>query len=297
MEDNKSNLTSKLKNKKKDIILADNLTEQPNINTNKDSKEDQNSNKSKEENPLLKDAEKFIPTEKKEEISKIQNLEINSSENKDKKDEKIQNQNLELEKNIANNEIMNKIIFQIQLYFSQNKNIDIKIYNLFVTYLSVDHLKAVLEERDCIEICGNILCNKKIGKSKNKKYFYNSKLKDFVKEDVLNFFCDVRCFQKFKDAIKIANDFDFLRLFRFESLYVFNNLKNYFIEDINLKKICHIAKGLYEISLKKVDEIKLDLLKIKYDNYFSEIQDEATITNKDGYIDLNKVFEEKMNIN
>jgi len=314
--EHKPNVPNKLKNKKKDIILSDNYTEtsvkkpiESKNNHNIDSKLPGNEPITTK-NALFKDSEKLQFTEKEKEVdtSSTNKKEIsnNSTYNtltkeNDKKEEK---NNLDSNQSSSNSNLINHIIFNIQVFFSQKKNICHKIYELLLNYLSVDHLKVILEERDCNEVCGNILCNKQIFKSKSKKYFYNSKTKEFVKEDVLSYFCDVRCFQKFKDAMKIANNFDYLRLFKFESLFIFYNLKNYYNGEIYLKKIAYLIKPLYEVSLNNIDNITLDIIKTQYDNYFRDNSEEAA-DKKNNYednmnhnvIELNKVFEEKININ
>jgi len=312
MEQN-SNVMSKLKNKKKDIILADNITETTIKKTEEIKANDVNANKNlvqnsiKLENPLLENSEKEIETNKTKNEENVDHCkEISKSENEGniesiKKDEENK---YDAEQTSSNNNIVNHVIFNIQLFFSRDKKIYTIIYELFINYLSVEHLKAILEERDCIEVCGNILCDNKIEKAKMKKFYYNSKLKEFVKEDVLSFFCDVRCFQKFKDGIKIANNFDFLRLFKFESLYLFYNIKNYFSEELYLKKISGIIKPLYETYLKNIDGIKLEMLKVKYDNYFLEeknkkqedknSESEKSSNKKENSFELNKVFEDKV---
>lgn len=313
-------VANKLKNKKKDVILADNLTETQ-IKKQEESKYNQNSDSKLPENkqtpsvnPLLKDSEKIEFTEKEIEVNtsttnkkenEINNNIVNlTNENETNQAKQEEKKKLDAEQSSSNSNLINHVLFNIQLFFSQNKKICPKIYELLLNYLSVDHLKMVLEERDCIEICGNMLCNKVISKQKTKKYFYNSKTKEFVKEDVLGLFCDVRCFQKFKDAMKIANNFDYFRLFKFESLFILYNSKNYFNGEIYLKKIAYLIKPMYENSLKNVDEITLDLLKTKYDNYFSDKNEEAADTKNinennanDNVVELNKVFEEKININ
>jgi hypothetical protein len=310
----KSNVANKLKNKKKDVILADNLTETSikkpeEIKTNQTTSTNISENKQiNKENPLLRDSEKIKFTEKEMEIDtsttknkeNIDNSTKDNESNNHKKDEK----SLDAKKSSSDANLINHMIFNIQVFFSQNKKICPKIYDLLLNYLSVDHLKVILEERDCMEICGNILCNKQISKPKAKKYFYNSKTKEFVKEDVLSFFCNIRCFQKFKDAIKIANNFDYLRLFKFETLFILYNSKNYYSGEIFLKKIAYLIKPIYENLLKNIDDIKMDILKTKYDNYFNYNNEEAIekinngdINSTENVVELNKVFEEKLNIN
>lgn len=302
-------ITNKLKNKKKDVILADNIIETPRKKEeeNKQSKNTTNVIDNNIQNPLLKDSTQLvaegeqapvIDTTVDRGVSRDENSK-QSTANADKA--KVKDQSDE----VVNNNIMNQIIFNIQLLFSVEKLLEKKIYEIFLNFLSIDHLKAVLEERDCIEICGNILCNKHIEKPKTKKYFYDSRKKEFAKEDMLSFFCDVRCFQAFKDAIKIANNFDFLRLFKFESLFIMFNTKNYYPNEIYLKKISHLTKILFESSLKKIDDVTLDMLKAKYDNYFNDkakkeeniIKADDEVKAEEGQnIALNQVFDEKLHI-
>lgn len=311
MEQN-SNIANKLKNKKKDVIFADNMRETPIKKSEENTKDQNNSINSSEnkqnnlQNPLLEDFEKEKFAKKEINNSTINQKDITDDTNKERKmnEEKKDVKNLDAEQSSTNNNYINHVIFNIQLFFSQNKKICPKIYELLINFLSVDHLKAILEERDCLELCGNILCNNQLSKLKTKKYFYNSKTKEFEKEDVLSFFCDVRCFQKFKDAMKIANNFDYLRLFKFDTLYVLYNSKNFYIGEIYLKKIAYLIKPLYENSLKNVDEITIDIIKTKYENYFNVKNDETNknieneiIDSKENVIQLNTVFEDKINLN
>ncbi len=342
MEQKPTNL-NKLKNKKKDVIKADNINAAPinkpdeNIST-KNILERESTltiNSKLIENPLLVNSNNKENTDKdiENKINTIDNSKNDSHgkttiTNKEKKSIEFNTEKQPINNEHSNNDtkkeinksnsdenknsnVINKIIFNIhfniQLFLSSKKKINRKLFDILMNFLSIDHLKAILEERDCIGLCGNILCDKVIEKRKTKKSFYNSQLKDFVKDDVLGYFCDIKCFQLFKDAIKLSNNFDYLRLFKFESLFIFFNLKNYFSDEIYMKKISSIVKPVYENTLKNVDELTFDLLKTKYDNYFNDLNKIECnntlngISNEDknihnNNIDLNKVFEEKIHL-
>jgi hypothetical protein len=219
----------KLKNKKKDIISSE--IETP----NEPKKEEQKKEEPKEEQ---------ISTEPQKESNTEAKPETNSM-------------------TIAR---INKIIYNVQLLFSMHSKIDDKLFHLLVKYLNKDHLKDILEERDCRQICGNILCGKKLIRDKNDKYYYDSKAKDFVKEEIVDFFCDVRCMQKFKDALKISQKFDYFTLARLDALCSFSLLPEYFPDNMYIYNISKFANEIL-VGMKK-DDSELKIYEKKTNDYF-----------------------------
>lgn len=286
-----TNKKNKLKNKKKDIILADNLQEKslnPYSSANDNNKKKEiNKEEKKPLNPLLAEDnkvknpdEEIINTEKKAE-KKATKSEKNST-------------NSDAEKTAKNSKAINDVIFNIQLLFSSSKIVPLKIYQIFLKYLSMENLKEILEERDCLEICGNIQCNNSLEKKTSKKFYFDSKVKEFVKDDVLNYFCDIKCMQKFKDAMKITDTFDFLKFFKLENLYILHNAKDYFSDEIFLKKISFLIRDLYEGSIKKVDEETIKALRKNLDKCFIDYEKDKV---DDNFNEINGEFKEKIDIN
>ena len=227
----------KLKNKKKDIISAD--VEQP-MNKKEETKNDE----SKKENPKV------------EEIT----TELEKEQTKENKNEQNQESNSKI------SALINKIIYNIQLLFSMHSKLDEKLFSLLVKYLSRDHMKDILEERDCRQVCGNILCGKKLNRNKNDKLYYNSKMKEFVKEEIVDFFCDVRCMQKFKDALKISDKFDYFTLARLDALCAFTMLPDFFSDNMYINNISKFANMIL-VELKK-DPNDLKIYEKKLTEYF-----------------------------
>ena len=158
--------SNKIKNKKKDVIFADNIQDKSN-NPYASNQQDQNKNTSEKEkvniiNPLLEEDNQIKnPKQKQEEKIKEENI----NDNDINKNENINSSNsTEQEKSTTatNSKVINDVIFNIQLLFSTNKILPLKIYESFLRFLSMENLKQILEERDCLEICGNIQCNKSL---------------------------------------------------------------------------------------------------------------------------------------
>jgi hypothetical protein len=301
--------TSKIKNKKKDVILADNIQDKSH-NPYASNPQDQNKNQTQNKNPSEKEKIKIInplleednqirnPQQKQEDIKKEEN-------NNNRNNKKEYNHNFtEREKSSTekNSKIINDVIFNIQLLFSSTKIIPLKIYESFLRFLSMENLKEILEERDCLEICGNIQCNKSLKKAREKKFFFNSKIKEFVKEDVQGYFCDIRCLQKFKDAMRITDSFDFLKFFKLENLFVLHNTKDYFNDEIFAKKISFLIRELYDNSINKASEETIQALRKNLDEYYKEKNNDNDNDNSN-YNDninikvINNELKEKIDLN
>lgn len=217
--------------------------------------------KNKKKDIIANDFEK--PEPKKEETKKSEPVieEINTESQKP--EEPKQNTSQTNSKTIA---YINKIIYNIQLLLSIHNLIDDKLYNLLIGYLSKEHLKDILEERDCKEICGNMLCGKKLNRDRNRRFYYDSKSKDFIKEEIVDFFCDVRCMQKFKDALKVSQKFDYFMLARVEALCAFSLLPDFFPDNNYIENIAKFSKMiLYEMKKEPED---LKIYEKKINDYF-----------------------------
>jgi hypothetical protein len=186
-----------------------------------------------------------------------------------------------------NNSILHKILFKLQLLLSMTNKIDLKMNLIFSQLLSEDHLKCILEERDCRRVCGNILCGNKLKKDNSKEtYYYNNSVKDFRKENAMDFFCDVRCFQKFKDLTTVAQKFDFFRLLNIETIYVLSILVNYYPKNKYLDEISVLAISILNKEKKFVESGEFfQKIKEKYDKFFTESEEKESIDNEDIKID------------
>lgn len=249
---------SKLKNKKKDVITAD-LSE-------------------------------VIDKSKKDDVE-VENKSTYNSNSMPGLNPSIE-QKIEINEN--NSSTINKIIFNIQLLLSLTNKVDEKLVNVFSFLLSQDHLKLIVEERDCREVCCNLLCGMKIKKNKSGKLFYNPQFKSFTKDDVMDLFCDVRCFQKFKDLSYIASKFDYFRLLNIETIFLFTIISEYYPKNQYLDKISHLAQGLLNSAQSKFGlEEKLKEYKGKYDKYFVDDEIVEKVENLDineGEVAINKMF-------
>ena len=224
---------------------------------------DDDSKKSK-----LRNKKKDIITADVEKATIIEKKEDNEEKKNDIKED--------IKKNMdsIDTNILNKIIFNIQLLLSLHNQIDERLYNIVINYLSSNNLKEILEERDCGGVCGNMLCGKKLLKEKNNKFYFNSKTKDFVKDDIEDFFCDVRCLQKFKDVLKISNKFDYFSLARLEALFYLSFLTEYYPDNKYISNISKFSKVIYEKKIKDGNHNKdIDRLEKSFRNYFEAIEE------------------------
>jgi hypothetical protein len=281
---NNSSGLNKIKNKKKDIITVDNTD----INVNKthdDVKEKEN-----------------IKDDNKNEINKEEVVNTDIIVEKVEKENAttpLKNTN-ELESSESNKSLINKIIYNFQLLLSLSKKVDDKLINFASLYLSLEHFEAILEERDCKGICGNMLCGSKLDKSKQKKYYYNSNTKQFSKNDIDEYFCDIKCFQKFKDVLQIAKTFDYFRLLNLETLIIFSILPEYYPSNKYLDEITKNAKIILEKN-RKIDDKNfpelLSKIKKKYDKYFldEEFEEDKETAKEEIGKSFDKMFD-NMNI-
>jgi hypothetical protein len=245
----------KLKNKKKDIITQDNqFTKQE-----PKKKPDQEIQQELTVQPQGKEQ-----TEKK--VTFKDDIEVNTfkptSATKETKAPEISNKI---------NKILTTISFNIQLLLSLYSQVDDKLYAILSKYLSPEHVKNILEERDCRSICGNMLCGQKLQKPEVKKYYYDSKKKDFIKDDIIDYFCDIKCLQKFKDLCKLSQAFDYFSLMRLDFLIMLSVLPDYFPEIKYIDKIATLSKTIIEE--KKPSQADIDRYSLVYQKYFTDVED------------------------
>lgn len=262
-DENKSN-KSKLKNKKKDIITVENTSTYNNSSVN-----------------TLKNEEKLSKINEENEDEEANTIkgdinieDINTDSNKNINFSTPSNIN-KIESNEDNNTIINKILFQTQLLAAMTNKLDEKLTYLLSTFISHEHLKGILEERDCREICSNLLCgeNMKKVKQNEKKYYYNSSTTEFNKDSLLDFFCDIKCFQKFKELADICKNFDYFRLLNIETVFLFSILCDFYPKNLYLEEISKLAQIILNKN-KKISKEILEDFKVKYVKYFTyEIQE------------------------
>jgi len=242
MADSNIDKLSKIKQKKKDVIQIEKSIEVPQT----------------QEDPIIEE----VKTDSTEKNS------IPSKEEKKISDKVSENQH--------NNSTLQKILFKIQLLLSMTNKLDSKISLILSQLLSEDHLKCILEERDCRNVCGNILCGEKLKGDKSKKtFYYNSNIKEFRKENAMEFFCDVRCFQKFKDLTSIAQKFDFLRLLNVETIFVMSILNDFYPQNKYLEEISALSKIILNQERNYLDNKEFfEEIRKKYDKFFSEESEE-----------------------
>ena len=199
---------SKLKNKKKDIISAEKAEEKiiPAVN-NTNNKKDADTLTHKDEQNNLKEQENSI------------------------------------EGNEGNNSLLNKITFKIQLLFSMTNKLHEKLISIFSKIITVEHLKVILEERDCRGVCGYFKCGTKLNK-KDKKYYYNSTKKEFTKESLSDYFCCSECVQNFIEIYRICEGFDYFRLLNLENIYLLSVINEYDPKNKYLDEISALAKSI-----------------------------------------------------
>jgi hypothetical protein len=270
-------MQTKLKNKKKDVIVAD-------INMQ--------DNKTKTVSEVKVSTSDIIEGKKSD----------GNSENKQTNNESsnIIPNIKEIDSNENTKKSLNKIILNLQFLLSLCDKVDEKLLNIFSVFLSTEQFQSILEERDCRGLCGNMLCDRKIF-SKNsgeKKYIYSTTPTNFLKENVNDFFCDVRCFQKFREVYEIAKKFDYFRLMHIDSISLFSILSDYYPENYYLTEIKLSAENILANNKNKLNlNVIKDKIKLKYDKYFFDDKSIIEVDKEDYGIEIKNIFEEKLNIN
>lgn len=192
-----------------------------------------------------------------------------------------------------NNSVITKVLYKLQLLLSMTNKLDEKILQLLSQLLSEEHLRNILEERDCRGICGNLLCGLKLNLNEDKhKYSYNNNFKLFTKENAFDYFCDVKCFQKFKDLLNQAKKFDYLRLLNMQNIYTLAILKEFYPTNKYLEEISTLAFTMLNKELRFTsNQEHYQQIRGKYIKYFSdEIIVEVVTEENSNEINLNKIF-------
>ena len=104
----------------------------------------------------------------------------------------------------------------------------------------------------------------------------------FRKENAMEFFCDVRCFQKFKDLTSIAQKFDFLRLLNVETIFVMSILNDFYPQNKYLEEISALSKIILNQERNYLDNKEFfEEIRKKYENFFSEESEEDNKNNQE----------------
>jgi len=284
-QENSNTFQTKLKNKKKDVIVADISTVAPNAKPVNEGTLPTDSNNNKiPSNPITASIH-----ENKTLTSNTQKEEGNAPSKKN-----------EIEDNDSSKNLINKIILNLQFLLSISNKVDAKLLNLCSYFLSTEHFQSILEERDCREICGNMLCDKKIIEkaSHGKKYTYHSNVQQFSKENPAELFCDMSCFQKFKDAYAVAKKFDYFRLLHIDTIILFYILPDYYPDNIYLTEVkLNAERILNSYKKNKNIDITIDKVKKNYNNYFYEEKlKEGQENNEDIWKSLEEMFQNNLNV-
>jgi hypothetical protein len=192
MSDKKDKL-KKIKNKKKDIISIDPLEmigQNPLKNNFKD--------KTKEE---IKKEKKIL------EQNKINAQPLSSNQiffNKNKSDIITECPYI-LPDDKSNISLIKKIVSKFENLFSYNDIVEEKIVKLISPLLTVDNYNSILEERESLDICGNILCGNKIEEKIPEGVFTYDKVSDkYDSKHPSNVFCSKNCLDTFQNFVKFS---------------------------------------------------------------------------------------------
>ena len=188
-----------------------------------------------------------------------------------KEEEKKEEKNIKIlelkKKDINISDINTQIINKLILLLSLNDKIDIKLVNILSNYLSQNHLKEILEERDCRNICGNLICGEELLDDINYKKYFDPNEGEITKLSTIDSFCDEKCFEIFNNIYKFSSKYDYSIYLNIESIYLFKYLKDYLPVNKYLNEISELA----EMIISSIDENNLEkneIYKKKYDNYF-----------------------------
>jgi hypothetical protein len=275
-QENSNTFQTKLKNKKKDVIVADISTVAQNAKPVNEGTLPHNS--------IINEISSNTNTESTHENKQTFNTQ--------KVEGNVPSKNNQIEDNDSSKNLINKIILNLQFLLSISNKVDAKLLNLCSFFLSTEHFQSILEERDCREICGNMLCDKKIMEkaSHGKKYTYYYNVQQFSKENPAELFCDMICFQKFKDAYAVAKKFDYFRLLHIDTIILFYILTDYYPNNIYLtENKLNAEKILNSFKKNRKIDITIERVKEKYNDYFFE---EKLIEGQEKNEEIGKVLEE-----
>ena len=239
----------KIKNKKKDVITINPL-EVLNANSLKNNFKDKSKEEIKKEKKLIQE-------------NKINSQPLSSNQVHTTKDLKSSSNNskyyLLSDKN--NSFLMDKIIVKLEYFLSYNEKIDERLYKLLAPLLSVKHYNYILEERECLNICGNLLCNNKIKNKVEKGTFSYDNIRDkFGTENIGNYFCCKNCFAIFQKALKYSNkNYKYDDLFNLDTVLLFEALQDYYEKDDELTRISNLAANLLETFIRNNRSIEKEI--------------------------------------
>ena len=134
--------------------------------------------------------------------------------------------------------------------------------------------------------------------SHGKKYTYFSNVQQFSKENPAELFCDMICFQKFKDAYAVAKKFDYFRLLHIDTIILFYILTDYYPNNIYLtENKLNAEKILNSYKKNRNIDLTIERVKEKYNNYFFEEKlMEGQENNEEIGKSLEEMFENNLNV-
>ena len=248
MSDNQK--LKKLKNKKKDVITINPL-EVLNANSLKNNFKDKTKEEIKKEKKLIQE-------------NKLNSQPLSSNQMHTAKDLSSLNSNkgyycLVSDKN--NSFLMDKIIVKLENFLSYTEKIDEKLYKLLSTLLSVKQYNDILEERECLNICGNLLCDNIIKNKEEKGTFsYDNIRNKFGTENLGNVFCCKNCFGIFQKAVKYsAKNYKYENLFNLDIIFLFEALQDYYEKDDDLTRISNLATNLLDTYIRHNKNIENEI--------------------------------------
>ena len=248
MSDNQK--LKKLKNKKKDVITINPL-EVLNANSLKNNFKDKTKEEIKKEKKLIQE-------------NKLNSQPLSSNQMHTAKDLSSLNSNkgyycLVSDKN--NSFLMDKIIVKLENFLSYTEKIDEKLYKLLSTLLSVKQYNDILEERECLNICGNLLCDNIIKNKEEKGTFsYDNIRNKFGTENLGNVFCCKNCFGIFQKAVKYsAKNYKYENLFNLDIILLFEALQDYYEKDDDLTRISNLATNLLDTYIRHNKNIENEI--------------------------------------
>lgn len=250
----------KLKNKKKDIIQPEKALIQTLLN-NAETKEATDKVKNNNLSNNLNNNNEISNNKTSQEEVKNSNIETN--------DNNTNSNNLNIMSNIPDNsktiKLFDKIITTIQEYLALTTKVDAKLFQILTSYISMDQLKVILEERDCLNICGNLQCDNGIESSLSKKFKFNLQTKEFSRDDVKDFFCSEKCFEAFKALMIQIASYDYLLVTAFEPIYVLSRIEDFYPQNKYLKNLSLAAKNFINFKYKDKETKEL---RDKYNKFF-----------------------------
>ena len=243
MSDNKGkDKLKKLKNKKKDVISINPL-EILGKNSLKNNFKDKTKEEIKKEKKLIQENKVNSQPLSSNKIHTNKELNNNKKQEKDK---------FYLPDDKNSSFLLKKIMNQLEYLFSYNDIVDEKIYKLLTPLLSVSNYNSILEERETLDICGNILCGKKIKSKVPEGVFADDKITGkFDTVHISNMFCSKECFNNYQQLVKYAaKNYKINNLLNIDSILLLEALQDYYENDEELTRISNLADNLLETYIR-----------------------------------------------